>query len=1026
MKYNLIRTGGFGDGLATSRFSSNSRRLQQLDWIFRILLLPLLAGLLHGGVPFRDSNIPPAQGEVFLYGTMFGDRPELHGPVLEDLMTRCEFPTPSGLFTGSIQSLVVQSAINGDLTFLWRVIPEPQSEGSVNAVRLTGFDDSVERADWILDNLGSIPPRFLRNHGSGVLSFRFSDPPIGSASGESSRFFYLQTTSREYARGGEIQLECGGAGCLSTSWPTFAPALTPPKVTISRRGEDSIVLSWPTSFPQFYLQEATSLEADAYSSPVLAPREDHGDHFSTVVAIVFNERYFHLDRKAPPRITNPCVGNDPSQFPVTEADILGSPAASILHRRCAPDACPEDQPLCPPDPRLTCQLVDVLDLVEDPAHFKNAKKGDLFLCPATSDGMIGGLLGALDPPQHYTHMGIFIDNGRTIRHCTVSGQWLKDEQNMNGSIFGEPAPTSGFKEEALCHGWPGTISQSVEEILKTQSGQGTPILHAKDGKSYVIDALSFGSVLLNDERRRYDPLIVRPCWKDEARWPGLRPILHAVAETSKEIRGHYSFYAYSKADIAFDPNYAGPAMYEDQRRDPLNPCGTIPTTSTLPMMCSSFVWTSIKTLSQNLGRPILVDPIRYSTPTCSPWLFPDPAGDNPMGGEDGLFFYDVQQRQRAGRQLYDHIYQEVRATAKDKINAKLDSLGIKPALIIDAILSGSLPAAVAAATGLGGDLFADFLLLWTDMPDDVATQVCNTFASGTCKEEAKDDDAWENPGNGVSVSPDDILRWDAPQLLNIDGPIVGLYGSNFKATPRPSSRKLRKITAWEVSPGPGAIAGQVFYRGQPVEGATVRINCTEAITDKDGIYRMCVPAGRYLMKAEVWDEVNGWNVTGEQEVKIGYKEFYLAPRLDVQPLPREFRLVEVEYEATLVSRTIDDDEDEKVTPKGIVTPFFLGPLDDGNPAVGAQTEIRFGASLPTEGRAEVVIRVSRANGGAVQIDSVHAHYFDDDDEDADGKSSAPVVVNEDGSAKFVIDLKSGETWPDRAHIEFTLFNRRMP
>jgi len=92
--------------------------------------------------------------------------------------------------------------------------------------------------------------------------------------------------------------------------------------------------------------------------------------------------------------------------------------------------CP-GQPCCPPD-NVTLQVVrDGREVKDDipwplPAHIANAQRGDLFLCPGGSMGTIGGLLGALDPPQHYTHMGLFDDGGFSVRHCTMSDARVND------------------------------------------------------------------------------------------------------------------------------------------------------------------------------------------------------------------------------------------------------------------------------------------------------------------------------------------------------------------------------------------------------------------------------------------------------------------------------------------------------------------------------------------------------------------------------------------------------------------------
>jgi hypothetical protein len=72
---------------------------------------------------------------------------------------------------------------------------------------------------------------------------------------------------------------------------------------------------------------------------------------------------------------------------------------------------------------VTCQLTDEGDVIaEEPMRIVNAAKGDLFLSPGSSLGLVGAILGALRPSQHYTHMGIFVDDGLSIRHATFSSE----------------------------------------------------------------------------------------------------------------------------------------------------------------------------------------------------------------------------------------------------------------------------------------------------------------------------------------------------------------------------------------------------------------------------------------------------------------------------------------------------------------------------------------------------------------------------------------------------------------------------
>jgi hypothetical protein len=120
-------------------------------------------------------------------------------------------------------------------------------------------------------------------------------------------------------------------------------------------------------------------------------------------------------------------------------------------------------PCCPPEPVTLQVATDESHQFTDvawrlPAQIVNAQKGDLFLCPGGSMGKIGGLLSALDPPQHYTHMGIFVDDGGTIRHCTMSDEQANESIGGFGDLVGKLATHQAFSDlqtRALQYGWPG-------------------------------------------------------------------------------------------------------------------------------------------------------------------------------------------------------------------------------------------------------------------------------------------------------------------------------------------------------------------------------------------------------------------------------------------------------------------------------------------------------------------------------------------------------------------------------------------
>src|SRR5260370_27206460 len=119
---------------------------------------------------------------------------------------------------------------------------------------------------------------------------------------------------------------------------------------------------------------------------------------------------------------------------------------------------------CPADPTLTCSYIGEDQFAED-AYIANAYRGNLLLTPGDSRGVIGGLLHALNAPQHYSHMGIVAADHNLIRHCTMSQDRLTAKEYFSGSLLGIPAPLDGLNPDHVQFGWPGTITQSVYQAF---------------------------------------------------------------------------------------------------------------------------------------------------------------------------------------------------------------------------------------------------------------------------------------------------------------------------------------------------------------------------------------------------------------------------------------------------------------------------------------------------------------------------------------------------------------------------------
>jgi hypothetical protein len=185
-----------------------------------------------------------------------------------------------------------------------------------------------------------------------------------------------------------------------------------------------------------------------------------------------------------------------------------------------------------------------------------------------------------------------------------------------------------------------------------------------DTGPYRISDFSFAPDLSDSSTIIY-PIVVKPNPFDET--AAVRGRLHAIADAALDIKGHYRFYCYTKPEIALGPDgVAGPDSGWAQ--------GTLATT------CSSFIWLATQHAGVKLEGPNKVTSVADLEPT-------DVIGGAAVDDStlDGLYFYTAAERQAAANWLYQDVYD----IAYNK-------------------------------AGFFGTLF-------TDAPDTVANQLCNTF-----------------------------------------------------------------------------------------------------------------------------------------------------------------------------------------------------------------------------------------------------------------------------------------------------------
>ncbi len=408
------------------------------------------------------------------------------------------------------------------------------------------------------------------------------------------------------------------------------------------------------------------------------------------------------------------------------------------------------------------------------AYAANALKGDAILVRSCT-GEIAPLLGALDPPQYYTHTGIMTRDRVEIRQSTGDIGYLM--QHPNGTAG---QPTDGFEEDALRYLWPGTVTVSVQEGFGDGRLYKTPDDEDRKARGFTADDAS-----CNDQHVIIYPRVMKPAPEFER---VVRPDLHRAADEAKNINGHYRFFSYSSAPATpqVDPQAPDPILGADGR--PATFGGS-------PTVCSSFVRFAAKAAN-----------LRLDTNKMLP--LPSDVTRNPP---DGIFYYTPEERLAAGHKLYSSLYNTVQIKLAI-MEAEADDYWWAGALATVAPLTG-LP--LSEVGGLGwfatiGAAEASTAIHWsTDAPDDVASQVTNCFALDKCATDDKDSTAWkDDTGWGHAVSPDDMINHFDPPVVDANGANTGgVYGYHERLVYR--GKRYRPQFAWLPSPGTRTITGTV-------------------------------------------------------------------------------------------------------------------------------------------------------------------------------------------------------------------------
>jgi len=549
---------------------------------------------------------------------------------------------------------------------------------------------------------------------------------------------------------------------------------------------------------------------------------------------------------------------------------------------CDPDNLTEEDLAVADAGQLVCQLTNEVTDVLMPARWMNARKGDCVLSPG-GDGIIGGLMLNVSPPQWYSHCGIMTRNYDEITHSTGSQKRLKD--HLIG--FTEDG-SDGFEPSVLKYIWPGAVTQTVQKSI-----EGEDFPDPEYDKTYSISA--FGphtvGVTHNDQMKMIPPLVLKPDPMQET--PAVRTALHAIATDARNDAGrpgikpkyHYRWYCYTDPTIGLGAPEGPEAGWA---------------VGTHASVCSSYVWMHAKARNAHLETSQAL-----VTPTDLEQSDVDKGAAVRPTTPDGLYNYSAQERSDAAQWLYDTIY-----------NQAYEKAG----------------------------WFGVFL---TDAADDIANQFLNAFANDDADgkdsdawETVTDADAvspdnmlwWDGPSLGglygfaepaiyrePRVESYTVSKWKKVlsrgtvrgkvfgEVGPVAGAIVQVYDSKTTFSGADASYALNDVPLGNYALKASKVIDGVLYSAQ----ASINLNVADLVVD----IHLQPPADRYRL-AQIFIDFFGrdYETFGDDELKDPGPEYFeleLGPDKLVNSAHRTYKWggeVRVEYDITvrlLVNNTID-------------------------------------------------------------------------------------------------------------------------
>lgn len=189
--------------------------------------LAILLALGFNAHNLYAANLNPGD-EITLIGTTVAAEPQLAGLVLQDELIPFSFASSVGSISGTVQQRVVRSSQDNTLDFYWRVINDTTSLDSVAFWRVGDFSSPEYNPNWRIDGVGDVAPvsanRFTDSFESYV-NFSFGN---GIMPGESSKFFFFDTSATNYDKSAFYDLASQGTFSASAQFAAYTPAVPEP------------------------------------------------------------------------------------------------------------------------------------------------------------------------------------------------------------------------------------------------------------------------------------------------------------------------------------------------------------------------------------------------------------------------------------------------------------------------------------------------------------------------------------------------------------------------------------------------------------------------------------------------------------------------------------------------------------------------------------------------------------------------------------------------------------------------------